>query len=189
MKRKPVPPGFAVRPMRDGDVDAFVALFARVAAEGTWIATEAPFHVADFTRRVRLGLRATGSGNAEFVAVHVESEAVVGQIRAFRLPGEPARASVGMLLDSGFRGRGLGGALLDAAIAWAREARLHGLELEVFPHNAAALRLYRSRGFRDEELRRGAISRRNGECWDALAMRLELEPAPEERARQSSWRS
>jgi len=45
------------------------------------------------------------------------------------------------------RGRGVGAALVDAAVAWAREAGLRRLLLDVGEHNAAARRLYERRGF------------------------------------------
>lgn len=159
--------------MRDEDVEVFVALFGSVTAEGRWLATESPVPLADFARRVRQSLR--DSESASFVAVELAAERIVGQLRAQSLGAEPTRASIGMLVDRSVRGQGIGGALLDAAIAWARARRLESLELDLFPHNEVALRLYRSRGFRDLELRRGALSRRNGERWDVLRMRLELE--------------
>jgi ribosomal protein S18 acetylase RimI-like enzyme len=173
VERKPEPPGFVVRPMRDADVEAFVELFARVTAEGRWLASEAPVPLADFARRVRQSLLDRDS--ASFVALEVAGKGIVGQLRAQRLGAEPTRASIGMLVEGSLRGCGVGGALLDAAIAWARAQRLASLELDVFPHNAAALHLYRSRGFRDLKLRAKALPRRSGERWDVLAMRLELE--------------
>src|SRR5215210_4924280 len=47
-------------------------------------------------------------------------------------------------------GRGVGSALLAAAIEKAREDGLHKLALEVFPHNEAAIALYRKFGFVEE---------------------------------------
>lgn len=48
-----------------------------------------------------------------------------------------------------FRGQGLGGRLLDAALTWARRTwPAGGIHLEVNPRQAAAVALYRSRGFR-----------------------------------------
>jgi ribosomal protein S18 acetylase RimI-like enzyme len=47
------------------------------------------------------------------------------------------------------RGRGVGAALLDAAIAWARARRAHALRLDVTAGDGAAARLYRRTGFVD----------------------------------------
>ena len=47
------------------------------------------------------------------------------------------------------RGRGIGGALLDALLALAREQGFRALSLAVDRQNAAARRLYERKGFRD----------------------------------------
>ena len=51
-----------------------------------------------------------------------------------------------MLVDRGWRGRGVGSALVQAAISQARDQGLHKLCLEVFAHNSAAIALYRKSG-------------------------------------------
>ena len=57
-------------------------------------------------------------------------------------------ASIGMSVAKTWRGQGVGSALMQACIDRAREARVHKLELQVFPHNEAALALYRKFGVR-----------------------------------------
>src|SRR6266508_2058891 len=74
----------------------------------------------------------------------------------------------------GWRGRGVGSALLRAGIEWARGAGAHKVALQVWPHNAAALALYEKFGFQREGLLRGHYRRRNGELWDAIVMGLPL---------------
>jgi putative acetyltransferase len=59
-----------------------------------------------------------------------------------------------MLVDRDWRGRGVGSALVQAAIGWARGQGLHKLCLEVFAHNAVAIALYRKSGFVEEGRRR-----------------------------------
>jgi RimJ/RimL family protein N-acetyltransferase len=80
----------------------------------------------------------------------------------------------GMLVDREWRGRGVGSALLQAAIDWAREQGLHKLCLEVFAHNTAAIALYRKCGFVEEGRRVKHFRRANGELWDSLVMGLPL---------------
>jgi RimJ/RimL family protein N-acetyltransferase len=46
-----------------------------------------------------------------------------------------------------YSGQGLGGRLLAAVEAWARQQGLHRLELTVMTHNERAVRLYRKMGF------------------------------------------
>ena len=53
----------------------------------------------------------------------------------------------GMWVAPGFRGRGMGGGLVDAVVAWARAAGFARVLLEVADANAPAIRLYASRGF------------------------------------------
>ena len=71
------------------------------------------------------------------------------------------------------RRRGIGRALLDAAVEWARESGVQKLELHVFPHNEPAIQLYESYGFEREGYRR-AHYRRAGEYVDAIVMALVL---------------
>ena len=90
---------------------------------------------------------------------------------------EPSRhgfGEIGMLVARDWRGRGVGSALLAAAIEWARERGLHKLSLAVFPHNAAAIALYRKFGFVEEGRRIAHYRRASGELWDAIEMGLLL---------------
>jgi ribosomal protein S18 acetylase RimI-like enzyme len=73
-----------------------------------------------------------------------------------------------------WRGRGVGAALLTAAIERAREDGLHKLSLEVFPHNDAAIALYRKFGFVEEGRRVRHYRRVSGEVWDSIVMGLPL---------------
>ena len=80
----------------------------------------------------------------------------------------------GMFVDRGWRGRGVGSALVQAAIGWARAQGLHKLSLEVFAHNTAAIGLYRKCGFVEEGRRVKQYRRVSGELWDSIVMGLLL---------------
>jgi len=73
-----------------------------------------------------------------------------------------------------WRGLGVGSGLLAASIEWARNHGLHKLSLSVFPHNAAAIALYRKFGFVEEGRRVKQYRRASGELWDAIEMGLLL---------------
>jgi ribosomal protein S18 acetylase RimI-like enzyme len=75
-----------------------------------------------------------------------------------------------MLVAQPWRGRGVGSALLAAAIEKARDEKLHKLSLEVFPHNVAAIALYRRFGFVEEGRRVKHYRRASGEFWDSIVM-------------------
>jgi RimJ/RimL family protein N-acetyltransferase len=79
-----------------------------------------------------------------------------------------------MMVARDWRGRGIGTALVAAAIDWGREHRLHKLTLSVFPHNEAAIGLYRKFGFVEEGRRVKQMRRANGELWDLIEMGLQL---------------
>jgi GNAT superfamily N-acetyltransferase len=78
------------------------------------------------------------------------------------------------MVASGWRGRGVGTALVAAAIEWARARGLHRLSLSVFPHNEAAIALYRKFGFLEEGRRAKHMRRANGDLWDLIEMGLLL---------------
>jgi RimJ/RimL family protein N-acetyltransferase len=157
-----------VRPAREQDLDAIVELFVEVAAEGRWIGTEVP---VDRDRRRRHLAEALQDERAVELVADAGGR-VVGQLGM-----DLARygvADLGMLVSAGWRGRGVGSALLAAGIEWARGAGAHKVSLQVWPHNTAAIALYEKFGFQREGLLRRHYRRRNGELWDAIVMGLPL---------------
>jgi RimJ/RimL family protein N-acetyltransferase len=149
-----------VRPARPGDARAMSELFAAVAAEGNGIATEPPVDVDE--RAAVFAASVAGSAVADAHGT------IVGLIHV-----EASRhgfGEFGMVVDRDWRGRGAGSALVQAAVDWARGQGLHKLCLEVFPHNAAAIALYRKSGFSQEGRRVRQYRRASGELWDAIVM-------------------
>jgi RimJ/RimL family protein N-acetyltransferase len=115
-----------------------------------------------------LQLVATADGPAPGLA----DGAVVGQLGMALAPY--GVADLGMVVAEAWRARGIGGALLDAGVAWARDAGAHKVALQVWPHNQAAIALYEKFGFEREGLLRRHYRRRSGELWDAVVMGLQL---------------
>lgn len=149
-----------------------LALRAEVAAEGRWIGAELPLDEAGDRKILRPGRAHCGS----FVAVDADGALIAN------LGIELARygvAALGMCVADGWRGQGVGRALMDAAIDWARTAGAHKVELQMWPHNEAARLLYERMGFVQEGYLRRHYPRKNGELWDAVIMGLVLdEDAP-----------
>ena len=85
-------------------------------------------------------------------------------------------ADLGLMIAAGHRRRGIGRALLQQAVVWARGAGIRKLELHVFPWNEPALRLYEAFGFEREGLRREHY-RRDSEFVDAILMAYRFPPA------------
>jgi RimJ/RimL family protein N-acetyltransferase len=71
------------------------------------------------------------------------------------------------------RRQGIGTRLLETALDWARQSEVRKLELHVFPHNEAAIKLYEKFGFVKEGYRRGHY-RRGQEFVDAILMAYEV---------------
>jgi putative acetyltransferase len=67
------------------------------------------------------------------------------------------------------RRQGVGTAMLEAAVGWAREAGVRKIELHVFPWNEAAIKLYEAFGFEREGFRQGHY-RRGSDYVDAILM-------------------
>jgi RimJ/RimL family protein N-acetyltransferase len=102
----------------------------------------------------------------------VDGATIVGLI--FVLESGFGFGEIGMLVDRDRRGHGVGTRLVEAAIEWARVRGLHKLTLSVFPHNTAAIGLYRKFGFVEEGRLVHQIRRANGELWDLVEMGLLL---------------
>jgi RimJ/RimL family protein N-acetyltransferase len=164
------PPPARVRRARLGDVPAMTEQYAAVAAEGRWIGAEV-VDPADRSDR----LRASVAGADEGVFVAEVDGGLVGQISVSLRPY--GVCELGMLVAAGWRGRGVGTALVRTGLDWAREAGAHKVALQVWPHNEAAIGLYRKFGFVEEGRLRRHYRRRNGELWDAVVMGLLLDEA------------
>jgi ribosomal protein S18 acetylase RimI-like enzyme len=151
-----------IRPARDEDRLPLAVLYAAVAEERNAIGAEPP---------VDVDARAA-SWTLDGSLVAVAGTEIVGSLHVAQTAfgfGE-----IGMLVAREWRRRGVGSALLVAAIEWARERGLHKLVLSVFAHNAAAIALYDKFGFVEEGRRLKHYRRANGELWDALEMGLLL---------------
>ena len=153
---------FQIRPARDEDRLPLAILFAAVAEERDGIATEPPVDVE----------ARAASWTIDGTIVAVAGPELIGLLNV-----EPSRhgfGEIGMAVARKWRGRGVGSALLVAAIEWAHGHGLHKLSLGVFAHNTAAIELYRKFGFVEEGRRIKQYRRASGELWDAIEMGLLL---------------
>jgi RimJ/RimL family protein N-acetyltransferase len=78
-------------------------------------------------------------------------------------------AWLGMSVGREWRGRGLGGALLEAGVSWAADRGIIKVALGVLPGNLRALDFYRNHGFTREGLRTAQYERA-GRYYDEVLM-------------------
>lgn len=161
-------PSYSLRLAEAGDFDAYMDAFEAVAAEGRWMGAEAPI---DRDAR-RAGFDRAVARDDAVLLLADSGGAVVGSIYASLSGGV---VDLGMFVAAGHRGGGIGSALLEAVIDWARTQQAHKVSLAVWPTNHPAIGLYARYGFRVEGTRRRHYRRRSGELWEAIWMGLVLD--------------
>jgi RimJ/RimL family protein N-acetyltransferase len=151
-----------VRGAEDADRRPLALSLAAVAEERDGIAAEPP---VDVDKRAE-------NWPIERTLVAVADGEIIGSVSIH--PIRFGCGEIGMQVARDWRRRGAGSALVAAAIEWAREQGLHKLSLEVWPHNAAALALYRNFGFEEEGRKVKQYRRASGDLWDVIVMGLLL---------------
>lgn len=155
-----------LRPATEGDVNDVAKVELSCFAD--------PWSEDSFTRLI-------DSPPAIFlVALFPPDEGIAGYIIAFSV-GQDAEV-LNVAVDTRFRGKGLAGQMLDAVLIELASRGVRNAFLEVRESNAAALSLYRSRGF-SEIGRRSKYYRRPVE--DALVLRRLIEVAEGDEERRA----
>ena len=140
-----------IRPAEPRDADALVRLGEEVGAEpGGWLITSGDWRSAAEERRYLKAIR-----RYPHAAVYVAEDDVgriVGRLSLARdqHPSSAHVADLGLMVARTHRRQGIGRGLMEQAVRWARSAGVRKLELHVFPHNEAAIALYRRFGFVEE---------------------------------------
>ena len=162
-----------VRRAEPADAQALTDLGDAVGSEPEgWLVTTNGWRNVHDERRY---LRAIRRFPHAAVFVAEDEGRIVGRLSVARdqHPASNHVADLGLMVAASYRRRGIGTALLEAAVDWARAAGVRKLELHVFPHNEAAIRLYEGFGFVREGFRR-AHYRRGSEYVDAILMAYEV---------------
>jgi putative acetyltransferase len=167
---------YTIRHADPSDAEQLARLAEAVSGEpeGWLISVAGEWRSAGDERRFLKALRRYPHA-AVFVA-EAEDGTLVGRLSVGRDP-HPASshvADVGLMVALGARRQGVGTALLQAAVEWARTAGVRKLELHVFPWNDAAIGLYEAFGFEREGFRKGHY-RRGGRFVDAILMAYAIE--------------
>jgi RimJ/RimL family protein N-acetyltransferase len=158
-----------VRRATTHDAPALVELAESVGREeGRWILGTGPWRSVTDERRY---LRSIERYPDAAVLVAEDGARIVGRLSLSRDPHPASRhvADLGLMVAESHRRRGVGRAMLDEAVLWARAAGVRKLELHVFPWNEPALGLYEAFGFEREGYRKRHYER-GGELVDAILM-------------------
>jgi len=162
---------FRVRPAEPGDAEPLTRLAEAVSAEpqGWLISTGGEWRSVGDERRYLKALRRYP--HAAVLVAERDDGAVIGRLSVSRdtHPASAHVADLGLMVAADARRQGVGRALLEAAVEWARGAGIRKLELHVFPWNEAAIALYDAFGFEREGYRKGHY-RRADEDVDAILM-------------------
>jgi len=158
---------YLIRPTAPGEAAAIVALQDAVAAEGEFIAALPGDREPVEEELLLSGILASGGLSLSLDVDTTLSGHLVVMRRTNR--HEAHVGDVAIIVGNASRGLGLGRALMETAIEWARAVRLGKLCLAVFTTNERAIGLYRSLGFVDEGVLRGQVRLTDGDR-DVLLM-------------------
>jgi putative acetyltransferase len=173
---------WAIRPAHPDDAAGVIALITAIIAEpvNNLLTEPGEFSLTEEQERVFLIEQGMRPDWAAFVAINAATnetpEHVIGLVTADgkRRRAIRHRASVGLSVARDWRRHGVGRALMERVIAWARTSGLiTRLELEALARNESAIRLYERLGFEREGLSRHALLR-HGEYLDEYVMALLL---------------
>lgn len=160
-----------IRRAEPGDYEAIAKIFTYPKV--IWGTLQVPYPSVEQWRKK---IAEAQEGIYSLVACN-DSE-VIGQIALHTFPNHPRRhhvAGLGMMVRDDWQGRAIGTQLMQAAVDLADKwLNLSRIELEVYPDNEAAVRLYRKFGFQTEGTRIASVFR-DGQYTDTLMMaRLRL---------------
>lgn len=165
---------FVVRPAQAKDAEASVALALAVGGEPErWLISTNDWRSVSEERRY---LKAVQRWPHAAVYVAEAEDELVGRLSLSRdtHPASMHVADLGLMVAKAWRGRGVGSALLEAAVEWARSVGVAKIELHVFPWNEPAIALYEKFGFEREGYRKGQYRRSDGEIADVILMALSV---------------
>ncbi len=148
-----LPDGVRIVPVAEEHIDRFWTAVDSVARERRYLMAVEAFPL-EVTRHFVKGNLSRGYPQV----VAMVGEELVGWcdiVPTNPFPGFAHSGRLGMGIIAGWRGKGIGRALMDAALKAVPAAGFRRVELDVFSSNKAAIGLYRRCGFTPEGIKRG----------------------------------
>ncbi|MGH2595507.1 MAG: diaminopimelate decarboxylase [Actinomycetota bacterium] len=142
------PAGIALRPAEPRDTRSFLMFWRAIVSEGRYVRSQ---EVGTPARVYRGRFRHSWT-DREAQVVALDGDRVVGHVYVQREAHPVTRhvATLGIAVAADHRGKGIGMALMTEALRWGRSVGVEKIMLSVYPHNDAAITLYRRFGFVEE---------------------------------------
>ncbi len=161
--------GIVIREARIEDARKLVSFYKKVTSETEFLITE-PDEVHDETQE-RYMIRVYTQEWNRLYLVALDGSKIVGSLKFAgnrrRRTSHTGEMSIAVLKEKW--GLGIGTALMEELIEWARTVGILKIELEVMENNSRAIRLYEKFGFQIECIRKMAVKCSKGFC-DILRM-------------------
>ena len=165
--------GFSIRRALPFDASNVIALIDAVGAEGIWLATERYVPTSQWDQVLH---HPDAEPRALLVVAQAQKQ-IVGWCRVFPYQfGNKSShvADVGIGVHKTFRQRGIGSALMQDAITWARDQGFEKLTLDLYATSETAKHLFENVGFHVVGAR-ARHAKINGAYVDEILMELELD--------------
>jgi RimJ/RimL family protein N-acetyltransferase len=160
-----------VRKARDTDAEQLIEIINTVGAEKIYIVIERFAHNIEWEKNYIKNLNPL---NLLYLVAEIDRR-VVGLLSLERETYAKSRhlASLGMVILKEYRMEGIGSALVETGLEWARKRGIEKVILSCFSTNTGAIALYKKFGFKQESIRRKQFVV-EGEYVDEIQMALWL---------------
>ena len=153
---------FSIRRITEADAIGFENFMASMFAE--YLSTLVPRGNTPTPEQIKAYVSRHATGNNALFLAEIDTH-IVGSIALTRF-GRPQldhAAGLGLNVAAAFRGQGIGRALLQHSLQWAKQSStIERIELEVIENNASAIHLYEQLGFQREGSKRHAVKKPQG---------------------------
>jgi RimJ/RimL family protein N-acetyltransferase len=149
---------YTIRPATRDDAGSINAHLRRIAEEPNNTISYSPGEFRRVIEEERGRIEAVLTADNSHMLVAVADNQIIGLCSCFGgVRVGRHTASLGISVHHAWRDQGVGTALMEKLIQWARQnPALHRLDLEVYTHNQRAIHLYRKLGFHEEGIRKEA---------------------------------